>query len=611
MGTGGFEGPRATGRPAVSRLAWAAAWWIARGLLVACLADVFLHLDETVKGAEAKALLEIDHGRLLDRLCFLHEGGSVVASALKAAVFALVGESLLALKLAALVWGSLILWAGLRLLRALFGAGAEASFALLLILAPENVQKLSLLHCGTHWDAALFVLLALDVGLGIATRGLRSIRACLWFGLLLGFGTFFSYQVPVLLFPVALAAALRLGRARLGAAGVSLLAGALLGASPLLLQLARHGQAMLEVHGDSLLAPRANWGSVAALIGDLWTGHTSRERASAFLFPLLALAGTAALLWRARGSERRASGLLAASVACWTLVWGSSSFVLVPVVHYTWLLRLTTPWVVATVLLAAAAGLAWRERAQAWARAGLVGFAALLALGGLDLFAACAQGRPSTPLANLQLIARTRAVDYEPYVRRVFPRWNGTPLERLDALLEFRADPRLVLPQLAGGMFSDGRAEPLQIQVALEQIERSATSAAPQAREFLTGLGPWLAERAGGDRQRALELARSVHDGAWAGELITALGRFGTRWIDHPTELEAEIRWAAALPEAPALLRGIGWRVALRQVLSPYGHPSLRLRPESAREWIDRADERARADLRQGFEQAWRLQQLP
>ena len=114
-------------------LSWALAWCVARGLLLVTFADVFGYGEELEKACAGKAMLDglpIPHHELAYHY---YEGGGFVVSHLDALAFAVLGESLLAIKLVALGLGALLLWAGWRLCERLGGRNSARVFALLFI----------------------------------------------------------------------------------------------------------------------------------------------------------------------------------------------------------------------------------------------------------------------------------------------------------------------------------------------------------------------------------------------------------------------------------------------------------------------------------------------
>ena len=98
-----------------------------KALLVVFLADVFFYGEELEKGTAAKAMLDglqVPHHQLAYHY---YEGGGFVISHLKALAFLVVGESILAHKLVALLAVGLVFWAGWRLVRHHFGTRARFS----------------------------------------------------------------------------------------------------------------------------------------------------------------------------------------------------------------------------------------------------------------------------------------------------------------------------------------------------------------------------------------------------------------------------------------------------------------------------------------------------
>src|SRR5687768_16682166 len=129
--------------------------WLARGALVLSQADVFGY-EEFAKAELGRAMLDdlgIEHHRLAYHY---YEVGGFVFSHLFALAFALFGDSVLAIKLVAIGWHSGVLALAMALAHAAYGRRAMLVAALLLVLPPASLQKLSLLALGIHFDSLLF-----------------------------------------------------------------------------------------------------------------------------------------------------------------------------------------------------------------------------------------------------------------------------------------------------------------------------------------------------------------------------------------------------------------------------------------------------------------------
>ncbi len=569
----------------------------ARAQPVLALGEVFFHGEELARGAAAEVMLRhppLPHHQLQAQY---YEGGAFVAAQLDALLFVLVGHHLLAHKLAAILWSALILACGFRLAQRHFGRGAAAAFGLLLIFAPESVQKISLLHLGTHWESSLFVLLVLDGALGIGSGARARPVEFARTGFAAGLGTYFSFQVPLLTAPALAWCLWRARRSLLGRHGALGLAGLLAGLLPLLILLVLVGRSVFGVHGQSLVARADNISRLGAMMRSLIEGRSPREVASALCVPLLSI-GAIAWLFRSREPFLRQRAIpLAACLLAWTAVYATSTFVQGEVYHPIVLARLAPAWMVALLLCAAVLGrLADDEsRARSWiARALLASFAIL---GAADLVAIVRAGKPGSPAANLELLCGTKGYSYARYFALILPHLQGSEAARIGALASIGDDRRLLYGDLATAAFVDGGRR-------LDSILEVIDSVDPAGRaDFLEGLGPWLAERSLGDPLRALELASEAGP-EHAEALAEAAGRFGGGWRDDAEQLQADIVLVLGRPGAAAWLRGAGHRILRRHVLSPYGGPRFLLRPEAALELIESQDPEAAVHLRAGFEEA-------
>jgi hypothetical protein len=233
--------------------AWLALWLVARGALLLAFADVFDYGEESAKACAGKAMLDglgVPHYQLAFHY---YEGGGFVVSHLDALAFALFGPSLLAVKLVALALGGLVLWAGWSFCRRCAGLASARAFALLFVLAPESVQKNSLLALGIHFHALLFVTLILSATVRLAFA--RDLRPRVWFtwGICAGFGFFFSYQCALTIALSIATLAIVLRRDVLTRATWWGVAGALCGLAPLVWMFAHVDWAVFDIHGAELV----------------------------------------------------------------------------------------------------------------------------------------------------------------------------------------------------------------------------------------------------------------------------------------------------------------------------------------------------------------------
>jgi len=579
-------------------------WILARAAAVIALGDVFFYLEELAKGAAAQVMLQqppVPHHQLAGHF---YDGGAFSCAHFKALFFLLVGPSLLAHKLAALLWGAAILASGWRLARRHFGPQAGLLFGLLFVLAPEDLQKLSLLHVGNHWESTLFVLIVLDGAIGIGAGTHTRARDFAATGLAAGLGTYFSYQVPLITAPAILWATWHARGLVLGPRGALGLGSLLAGLAPFWTMLALVGERMFDIHGQSLLQRSGNLERLMAMLRSLVEGRSPREVASTFLLPLYAFGGCAWLALRGDLPVRSRALILAGCVAFWSGVYATSTFVLGAVYHYFVLARLAPPWVL-LVLFSAIATSALIKSPSSWPRRlGHAALTVLLLLGALNTVAIVRAGRPGSPRANLELLQGTKGYSYAYYFTMILPHMGGDERTRLAALAGLEEDRRLLLGDLATAAFTDGSRELASILVAVDALDPAGRD------ELLKGLGPWLASRSGNDALTALDQANAL-GGELREPLCEAAGRFGGGWGDSPQLLGAQIALVVGRPGAEAWLRGAGQRLLRRFVLSPYGGPELVLNPQAALEWIARQPLPAQAPLREGFEQAREMLSLP
>ena len=564
-----------------------------RAALVLALADVFFYGEELAKGAAAKAMLDglpVEHWKLG---YVPHEGGGFVVSHLEALAFLAVGESVLALKLVAILFSALILAAGYRFVLGCFGARAAAIFGVLFVLAPSAFLRFSLLALGTHFEALLFLTLVLHFTARIERATPPRRRDFVLLGLAAGFGLYFSLQI---LPAIAASAAWLLSRARgrLNARSIALVAGGfLLGAAPLAAMVERAGLDALLVRGQG---PRPGSGALAALEG-LFEPLSSQgdvfDWIAVVVVPLVVVVAFAARPTIGHADWKRRASLVVLLLAAFFGAYVASGLALPNTGHWIFFIRLSTPWFFATVLFAAAAAnlLARPERG---ARALAIVATTLLVVAGLDDFASLARtGDLGRAGANARRLASLRGYDWVLYFDKLEGRLDGAEREKIAVLRALDDDPDLLDPAIAHSVFA-------RSTLALDEVLAVSRGAFGERwLPALRGLGPRLAPGGRYDVEAAFAGIAAAPAETRA-VLAEAIGRTGYGLKVTPEKLEREIAADVEPASRPAYLRGVGWRMYLFD----------RLHPEPLRARIDRASEPQRSALREGFDAAERAHSL-
>ena len=591
-----------------------------RGVLVFFLADVFFYGEELEKGTAAKAMLAglpVEHFRLAYHA---YEGGGFAASHLKAICFLLVGENLLAHKLAALVMILAVLAAGLRLVNHHFGRRPAFLFGLLYALAPASMQQLSLLHLGIHFEALAFVFLMLDQGARLAyasEESRRSPRAFLGLGLVTGLGIWFNYQlVPLAAFTaLVLVAGGALGGDFWRRAGAGIL-GTVLGLLPLFWMAAAVGGEVFNIHGVPL------WGSgsgqegaatpalletLGAFFHSLFGSGPLVARLGAGVFPV-ALLGSLVLALRrgdkprvGRAPGRRLLFFLGALLTL-TAAYLASPFRIGTVYHPFLLMRLAPAWGLACLVISATCGRVLgplpgrRSSSQVQSPWGAARFAGGLLIGlslcagSAGFVALVAQGKAPNPQAAYDLLRRSPGVSYSGYFAKFIGHLDQTPEQVLATLLAFEEAPSPALEAAAGSALM--RHFSLAPDELLALAREGGASPA-----VLRACGPQLLTYSAGDLDAALAAA---HLHPERGELLEALGRFAGRWRwTRRTLVEnvpAELERFGARPELVPWWRGLGHRVQAAFPLDPWG----------ARYWLAQLPDGVRGPAAAGWEAARR-----
>jgi len=526
---------------------------VLRGALVLSLCDVFFYGDELEKGAAGVALLDglgsaVGHHRLAYHY---YEGGGFVISHLDALAFELVGRNLLALKLVALAFNVGILVAGWSLAKRAFGEPAAVLFGVLFVLAPESVQKNSLLALGIHWQALLFALIVLDRGGRIALEGDGSRSNWLLLGLAAGFGTYFNYLVGLTVAFVGLWILAR--RARMLVSRPALLgwAGLALGLAPLAIMVALVGGQMVDIHGASLFGGGDTWGRLAAFLTSIGTDRSPLDLAALILIAALPLVGTVALL--ATGARSWAA-FLGAYLLLFLAVYLTSEFAAGTVRHYFAFHRLSQPWVV-SLLLAAGGLAALRSRGGVPGSVATVLAAALALLGARGFFNVIARGNTVDLARNWELLVTTKGYRFDHYVDKLWDHFEGQGFERVSALRRLR-DTELIDTTLAVNLFGRGPR-------ALAEVRRDAAALGLDEGQTVLALGAMWRERYPGrlPERRAAILANEQPSAELLPLVDESLGRFGLGFQVRMDRVRDELQIGKVHRFPDAYFRGLGYRL--------------------------------------------------
>ena len=596
----------------------ALAYVAARLLLVLAMGDVFVYGEENEKAFVAECLragVDVPYGRLAYHP---YEGGGFVASHLKAALIPWLGATPLMHKAAAILWGLLTLWATVALARAhgrdegagpAAGLGAAFLAGLALVLAPESLAKGSLLHLGIHVEALLFIAVTLHLGLvamGTPEGERVPPRALVGLGLAAGFGTYFSYQVPLAVLTVLLGLAITRWRTIFAP---PLVVATLVGLVPWFAMAALVGGEVLDLHGErvggegGLLAGiRGLFGSVRAAAGEGLVGAAL----------VVGFVGTAAGLAHRLPTGRRMRALLVVGgfVDLWSLAaaWTGLASGAAGADHWFPYLRFAPAVWGLLVVLALAAGPALEavgaDRGTASARVARASAAIVLGVGGVALARMVDEGDLSRARANLARLDGVRAVDARGALQKLLPRLmpadDGRPAEVRAALAAApfaavveAAEPaawrEVVAADLVGiaaSLVEAPAGAPADVD-ALRSAFRELLPPSVSDAAIERGLGPLHFRRIvldEGGVDAALDrdgLRPAVAD---------AVGRYGGWFGVRPgAALAQELRWAAGAPLGEAYLAGVGERAFRSGVMQPYWGAEFVHRPAAVREALLRA----------------------
>jgi len=615
----------------------ALAYVVARLLLVLAMGDVFVYGEENEKAFVAECLragVDVPYGRLAYHP---YEGGGFVASHVKAALIPVLGATPLMHKAAAILWGLLTLWATVALARAHGrdegagpGAGLGAAFlaGLALVLAPESLAKGSLVHLGIHVEALLFIAVTLHLGLvSMGTPECERVppRVLVGLGLAAGFGTFFSYQVPLAVLAVIVGLALTRWRTIFAP---PLVVATLVGLVPWFAMAALVGGEVLDLHGERVGAEGGLLAGIRGLFASV-RAAAGQDLVGAAL--VAGFVGTAAGFAHRLPTGRRMRALLVVGgfVDLWALAAAGTGLVsgAAQAEHWFPFLRFAPAVWGLLVILALAVGPALEavgaDRATASARVARASAAIVLGVGGVALARMVDEGSLSRAPAHLERRDAVRAVDPRGALQKLLPRLmaedDGRPAEEraVEAAAPFAAvvaaaEPaewrEVVATELVGvaaSLVEAPKGAPADVDAfrrAFREVLPDSVSDAAIER----GLGPLHFRRIVLD-EGGVEAA--LDRPGLAPEVADAVGRYAGWFGARPgAALTQELRWAAGAPLGEAYLAGLGERAFRSGVMQPYWGGAFVYRPEAVREALLRAADECelspeeRAALAAGFD---------
>ena len=561
---------------------------IARLVFVLALGDVFFYGEELEKGTVAKMLLdgiEIPYVRMPYHP---YEGGGFVASHLKALMFLLVGENVLAHKLAAILWGVGTVFATVGLAWNFGGQGSRqrrggaAMFAgMLLAFGPANLQKQSLLHIGIHYEALLFMGFVFWLGLKVARvpRDEAPTGLTLFgLGVASGFGTYFSYQVPIAVLAVIVLLAGTNWRRIFAPA---LVVGTLVGLLPLALMYRAVGTEIFDIHGSNVGAG----GGWSRLFGAIRVGLFDKQHLATFTVLSAGLAAVAGWVHlRPRGDRARAIALMAIFSTLWIVSAGMTGMIegVHGDSHWVRFIRFA-PLIYALLMgVALVAGPALSaqgdERGTPSAKMTRIGATLLVSLGVVHAAQIIDGGNLSRAGANLSVLTSVNGYELRGAFVKIAPRLarENDSIEAYAAavapLWALDVAPRAFLSsELTGAV---AHAVPGFDRAALaDALAGVAGEGSADAIEL--GLGATVHREIQGNTRGAL-LAGNLSPAS-----AEALGRYGVGFLSLAPYVQGELAAVRGAPLAGDFLRGLGRRIFRCSVVQFYWGPESRLNPEA------------------------------
>lgn len=586
-----------------------AALVVARLLVVASLGDVFGYGEEFTKGAAAKALIDglpIEYYKLAYGY---HEGGGWAVTHVKALLFLVMGPSVLANKVAAILMCVALLAVVIAFAREhLLGSGevahgevgrdasrvgalTAAVAAAFFVLAPTNFVRFSLLNIGTHFEAQIFSLLVLHFTLRVTRTADPRPRDLVLLGLSGGFGLFFSLTMLPALAVAALWLVVHLRARVFRAEGACAIGGFGLGAAPLWIMLALAGRGAILVGGHETTH---GW---SAIVGALRSLPAPILRSGDPWIVALATAYVAAIVWSVRAVRGRAHAAAGTMLALYTAAYALSGFALEydPTARGAWffLLRLTPFWLIGTLFAAHGVAVMWREGRTKMRVLALVITGIVVTSGVRDLVSSCAAGRPGALVENLGTLARTKGYVFPEYFDKMHEHVGGGRDDSVRVLGAYHEDPRRLLPALTQSVFDRWPATPAE---AVAYCRERFGENAPYA---WLGLGRVMHPNWVNDVPAAFTRLEELPEDARE-PVAEALGRtplfpyFLPRRLDEALAQDVPARWR------DAWLRGCGWRA----------YHTFPYRPDRLEEFLRLRPAAEQVPLRTGAEAARRADSL-
>ncbi len=183
--------------------AWTLAFCAHRAVVLWWGFDGHFYWEETYRLLMAEALWHRWPWPILDVQADPYAGGSLVMAVLAVPVVAIVGTSLVGLKVVALVWSAVGFVAWTALVDRWWGRRAAHLFAFLFVFGPPLLVVYNLIAMGSHAEVATLAGVQLLLAYRCLYGDTRSPGTLLAWGIAAGFSTWFSY-VGVLPFAVCI-----------------------------------------------------------------------------------------------------------------------------------------------------------------------------------------------------------------------------------------------------------------------------------------------------------------------------------------------------------------------------------------------------------------------
>jgi hypothetical protein len=155
--------------------------------------DAALYWEEDYRWIAAREILAGQHQPIFDYQADNYQGGSLVLIGLITGMFAVLGESLLSLKLVPLAFAGATLAAIYTLSRLWFGRRTALLAAGGYLVGPPLLAHSALIPMGSHGESALFSLIQIICFLGILSKRWNTPRGWAALGAISGLGLWFCF----------------------------------------------------------------------------------------------------------------------------------------------------------------------------------------------------------------------------------------------------------------------------------------------------------------------------------------------------------------------------------------------------------------------------------